>query len=175
MAKKEYNLNEREIEVLIRNKALCDYFEEIVSELKRESIKGDDFYKLIKLCANYLISDYQGLLVNKISLTESKSITPENFAKFINLIYKGDISSKIAKMVLVDMFKTGASPSYIIKEKGNLYLIHSNYLSGKVEIEQIEHSEVFASYTKYYIVEISTNNEFIESWIKKKEIIIIKK
>jgi len=129
--KKEYNLNEKEIEVLIRNKALCYYFEEIVSELKKESLKGDDFYKLIKLCANYLISDYQGLLVNKISLTESKSITSENFAKFINLIYKGDISSKIAKIVLLDMFKTGTDPSNVIKEKG------LSQISDASEIEKV--------------------------------------
>jgi len=34
------------------------------------------------------------------------------------LTYQGKISSKIAKIVLEEMFKTGADPSHIIEEKG---------------------------------------------------------
>ncbi|MFH1582521.1 MAG: Asp-tRNA(Asn)/Glu-tRNA(Gln) amidotransferase subunit GatB [bacterium] len=124
--KKEYSLGEKEIEVLLRNKKLCDYFEKVISELAswmvslegEKSLSGDKFFKLIKLCANYLITDLQGLL-GKISLDSSKFlITPENFAEFVILIYKEEISSKIAKIILVDMLKTGADPSNIIKERG---------------------------------------------------------
>ena len=45
-------------------------------------------------------------------------ITAENFAEFISMIYNGEISSKIAKMVLKQMLLTAADPSEIIKEKG---------------------------------------------------------
>ncbi len=141
--KKEYNLEEKEIEVLIRNKKLCDYFEEIVLEFKKESQKGDDFYKLIKLCVNYLTTDLLGLL-GEVSLDSKKFlITPENFSKFIILIYKGDISSKIAKMVLVDMFKTGASPSNIIKEKGLAQISDASEIE-KVIAEVIKNNEKVA-------------------------------
>lgn len=63
---------------------------------------------------------------------------------------------------------------YILKEKGELYLIHSNYMNAKgVEIERIEASEVFASYEKFYIVEISKNEDFLKNWVAGKEIKII--
>lgn len=45
-------------------------------------------------------------------------IDPENFAEFISLIAKGNISSKAAKQVLEEMLKTGGDPSHIIEEKG---------------------------------------------------------
>jgi len=63
---------------------------------------------------------------------------------------------------------------YILKEKGQLYLIHSNYLgSTGVEIEQIENSAVFASYNRYYLTTLSTNENFLRSWISGKEVTVI--
>ncbi len=64
---------------------------------------------------------------------------------------------------------------YILKEAGNLYLIHSNYLDAVgVGIEPIEASEVFNSYRRYYIVELSTNPHLIEYWINKTSINIFR-
>ncbi len=65
---------------------------------------------------------------------------------------------------------------YILKEKERLCLIHSNY-TGKmqVEIEPIERSTVFKSYSKFYIVPLSTNKSLLKKWIHKEEIIIVKK
>jgi len=57
-------------------------------------------------------------LFGKASISELENkVTPENFAELITLIYKGEISSKIAKQVLKEMFETKADPSHIIKEK----------------------------------------------------------
>ncbi len=114
--KKEYNLKELEIEVFVRNKDLGEYFEKVVSEfdprLPHKQILG-----LIKLASNYLITDLQGLLKGVQVSGEDFLITPENFAEFIGLIYEGKISSKIAKIVLQEMFSAGADPSHIIEEK----------------------------------------------------------
>jgi len=62
---------------------------------------------------------------------------------------------------------------YILKEKEELFLIHSNYLTYKVEIERVEDSEVFSSFRKFYIVEISSNKEFLNNWISGKEIKVV--
>jgi aspartyl-tRNA(Asn)/glutamyl-tRNA(Gln) amidotransferase subunit B len=86
---------------------------------------------LIKLATNYLTTDLLGLLKGASVKGEDFLITPENFAEFITLIEEGKISSKIAKMVLEEMFKTGADPSHIIEEKG-LFLI-----AAEAEIEKI--------------------------------------
>ena len=63
---------------------------------------------------------------------------------------------------------------YILKEKGQLYLIHSNYIDSKgVEIEKIETSNVFASYNKYYLTELSTNEDLLKRWLDGNEIKVI--
>jgi aspartyl-tRNA(Asn)/glutamyl-tRNA(Gln) amidotransferase subunit B len=119
---KEYGLDEKDAEVLIRNKKMCNYFENVVSELgnwltsiEGQSLADEKFLRLVKVCANYITSDLQGIMGGMPF--EKILITPENFAEFVVLIYKGKISSKIAKMVLAEMFKTGADPSHIIEDQ----------------------------------------------------------
>jgi len=115
--KREYELDEKSVEIFVYNKNLGEYFEKIISEFDSK-LNRDKLQKLIKLSSNYLISDLLGLLAGD-SVAENKFlITPENFADFIDLIESGEISSKIAKAVLEEMFKTGADPSHIIQEKG---------------------------------------------------------
>jgi len=114
--KKEYHLDEKSIEVFVQNKDLGEYFEKVVSKLK--SLPREKISKLIKLATNYLITDLQGLLKGASVSDKNFLITPENFAEFINLIAEEKISSKIAKIVLEEMFKTGADPPHIIEEKG---------------------------------------------------------
>jgi aspartyl-tRNA(Asn)/glutamyl-tRNA(Gln) amidotransferase subunit B len=115
---KEFGLDKNPIEIFVVNKDLSEYFEKVVSEfdewLSDEKIEGGD--RLYKLVANYLISDIQGLLQGKEFIEKEFKITPENFAEFIKMIYKGEIGSKVAKMVLLDMFNTGSDPSNIVKE-----------------------------------------------------------
>jgi len=128
--KREYGLDEKSIEIFVFNKDLGEYFEKVVSEfdprLPREKLSN-----LIKLSTNYLTTDLQGLLKGASVIGEDFLITPENFAEFIALIYEGKISSKIAKMILEEMFKTGADPSHIIEEKGLIQIID------EAEIEKI--------------------------------------
>src|SRR3989338_1130224 len=104
---KQYGLGERPIEVFVANKDLSEYFEKVASEGQEKS--------LYKLAANYLISDVQGLLGNTEFVEETFKITPENFAEFIAMIHKGDINSKTAKMVLLEMFNTGVDSSHIVE------------------------------------------------------------
>lgn len=121
--KKEYNLSDRETEVFIQDKSLGEYFEKVISELRQwlKEIKPEAeknrFLKLIKLCSNYILTDLQGLLKGASVSGEDFLITPENFAEFITLIYEGKISSKLAKIVLAEMFSTGGDPSNIIEKK----------------------------------------------------------
>ncbi len=137
---REYGLDEKNTEFFVYNKDLGEYFEKVMSELKQglkeiemkdRSTKEDEFFELSRLSANYIITDLRGLLQRTSITDEDFLITSENFAKFIILIYRGKISSKIAKMVLKEMFKTGARPSKIIEEKGLIQI------TNEVEIEKI--------------------------------------
>jgi len=58
-------------------------------------------------------------------------ITPENFAEFVVMIHQGDISSKAAKIILKEMYGSGADPSHIMEEKG------LSQLSDTGEIEKV--------------------------------------
>jgi aspartyl-tRNA(Asn)/glutamyl-tRNA(Gln) amidotransferase subunit B len=115
----EYKLPQSDIDTLANNKSMADYFEQAVSELntwlKIKSI--DDKQSLIKLSANYLLTELQKLLFISKTKVEDCQISPENFAEFITLIQQKDISSSAAQTVLKEMFDTGADPSHIIEEK----------------------------------------------------------
>ena len=126
--KKEYSLGEQEIEIFVQNKTLGEYFEKVVSEFPSRLLP-EKILKLIKLAANYLISDLQSLLSGRSVTDKDFKITPENFAEFIDLIAQGAISSKIAKTVLQEMFITGGDPSNIIETKG------LTQITGEKEIE----------------------------------------
>ena len=133
--KREYGLDEKAIEIFVKDKDFGEYFEKVVSEFV-PNLPKEKLSKLIKLATNYLTTDLLGLLKGASVKGEDFLITPENFAEFISLIEEGKISSKIAKIVLEEMFKTGADPSQIIEEKG-LVLI-----TNEKEIEKIAHQVV---------------------------------
>jgi aspartyl-tRNA(Asn)/glutamyl-tRNA(Gln) amidotransferase subunit B len=117
--KDQYFLNEKEIESFVQKEEISFFFEKVVSELKNWIKLSDqkiEESKIYKTASNYILTDLRGLINS--SKEEEIPITPENFAEFINLIFKGEISSKIAKMVLKEMFETKKDPSNIIKEKG---------------------------------------------------------
>jgi len=114
--KKEYNLNDSAIEIFANSKDLGEYFEKVMSELT--SWVGERNQKLVDLASNYLITDLQSIIKNLPIPELENKITPENFAELIKMIYKEEISSKIAKQVLQEMFKTKADPSHIVEEKG---------------------------------------------------------
>ncbi len=125
--KKFYNLPEHDVEVLTANKELGDYFEKVVSELnawdKLSHLKKppkEHEERLIKLAANYLITELAKLLYERgtgVEEMEHIKITPENFAEFIARIYHQEISSSGAQVLLKEMFETGEDPSLIIKQK----------------------------------------------------------
>jgi len=112
----EYKIEKEAVEFFVQNKELGEYFEKVVSELEPR-LSEKELMGLINLAANYIITDLQGLLKGKSVLDEDFLITPENFAELITLIGNKVISSKIAKTMLWEMFKTGADPSHIIAEK----------------------------------------------------------
>lgn len=110
---KEYGFPVNQAEILIEDRELAQYFEESASEL-RTKLPIPDY----NLLFNYLSSDVKGLInEQKISVTEL-NITPENFADLIVLLSKGEVSSRLAKDILKEMFSGGLDPKQIIQEKG---------------------------------------------------------
>jgi len=122
----QYGLGAAIVEIFVVNRDLGEYFEKIASELEEwVNVKEGDCensdvqnHQLARLCANYLTTDVLGALAGKSFCEKEFPVSPENFAEFICLINKGEITSKIAKQVLAEMMKTGNDPSAIITQKG---------------------------------------------------------
>jgi len=58
-------------------------------------------------------------LLNDASIPIEKCpVSPKNFSQLINIINQGDITDKIGRAVLEEMFKTGGGPESIIDRKG---------------------------------------------------------
>jgi len=132
---KEYQIPEKDVDILVKNKELADYFEGVVEEIQLwindERIPADYKFFLLKIGVNYLITDLLGLMEKeKLSFQDIK-MTPENFAEMVVMLYKGEISSRVAKDTLVKMVKTGVDPSHIIDEGG------LKQISDEKEIETI--------------------------------------
>ncbi|MGB3988416.1 MAG: Asp-tRNA(Asn)/Glu-tRNA(Gln) amidotransferase subunit GatB [Minisyncoccales bacterium] len=120
----EYGLSEKEIDFLVKEVVLGDYYEKTISELFnwfkeekiKKSIEDEDKRKLSRLAANWLLTDLRALLKNDGDY--QIPITPENFAELILMISEEKVSTSIAKTVLKEMFATGGDPSDIIEDKG---------------------------------------------------------
>jgi len=107
--KKEYSLMPAQVEILIRDKELANYFEETAKELKSGK------YQIL---FNYLTSDIFGLMSEQKTYLKKLKISSKHLAELIDLIIGNKISSRIAKNVLKEMFLTGRGPKQIIQEKG---------------------------------------------------------
>ena len=71
-----------------------------------------------KKTANWILSELlKHLNEDLISITECK-ITAENLADMIKMIESGDISGKIAKEILPEMYAEGTSVKTIVEKKG---------------------------------------------------------
>jgi aspartyl-tRNA(Asn)/glutamyl-tRNA(Gln) amidotransferase subunit B len=65
-----------------------------------------------------MIKDLFKLLNETSKSIEQCPIAPKDFSQLVNLISQGEITDKIGRTVLEEMFETGAGPGSIINEKG---------------------------------------------------------
>ena len=103
---KDYSLNTYEANVLVSEKEISDYFEEVV--------KNSD----IKLAKNWIMGDLFASLNDKnISISQSP-VTAKKMSQLIDSISSGVISGRTAKEVFEEMKETGEEPNKIIESKG---------------------------------------------------------
>ncbi|HRY82753.1 MAG TPA: Asp-tRNA(Asn)/Glu-tRNA(Gln) amidotransferase subunit GatB [Candidatus Moranbacteria bacterium] len=127
----EYNLPENDTAVLVAEKELAEYFEQVVSEIKekmgcKEYECAED--KTIKLAANYAITELRRHMILENHIIQDIKITPENYAELICIVASGKINSSAAQTVLLEMYKTGGDPSQIIEEKNLAQMDNSEEL-----------------------------------------------
>ncbi len=144
---KEYGLKEEQIEFLIGDKNIAEFFERAVSELLAD--KGQEKREeKIQLVFNYFSSDLQGLLKAESCDIKDLKITPENFADFVSMISSGEISSRIAKDLLKEMYVSGLDPRQIMKDKGMSQISDEGELIKAIEETINENPKATEDYKK---------------------------
>ncbi|MGA2525557.1 MAG: Asp-tRNA(Asn)/Glu-tRNA(Gln) amidotransferase subunit GatB [Smithellaceae bacterium] len=104
---KDYQLPAYDAGVLTADKALADYYEEVVRLCAKP-----------KAASNWVMGDVLRFLNEEKREIKSCPITPVALAEMISLIDGGTISGKMAKDIVEEMYKTGKQPKIIIEEKG---------------------------------------------------------
>ena len=115
-------LSEYDARVLTSSKAMADYFDQALAQF-------DD----PKTLANWIMGDLSALLNADARSFEDSPITPAQLAGLLRLVQKGDISGKIAKTVIAEMYKTGKDAEAIIKEQGLVQISDEGTLSKIVD------------------------------------------
>ncbi|QQS15671.1 MAG: Asp-tRNA(Asn)/Glu-tRNA(Gln) amidotransferase subunit GatB [Candidatus Moraniibacteriota bacterium] len=118
----EFGLPKADAVALVSERDIADYFEQVTSELLEKKASGEaksDAKKLLKLAANYFLTETRKFLSENGNDMRSVLVTPENYAEFIGLVADGAVNSSGAQTVLAEMMKGGDSdPSHIVERLG---------------------------------------------------------
>lgn len=117
----DFGLNEHDINVLIANKELGDFFEETMK-----------YSKNAKGVCNWLLGEVQGWLNKHEQTIVNTELRPEALAKLVEMIDTNEISSKQAKE-LIDDIMTGKDPAESAKEKGLQQVTNTNELANMIK------------------------------------------
>jgi len=103
---KEHNLSSYEANILVSEKEISDYYEEVIRECDK------------KLATNWITVELFAVL-NKRNLSISESpISAINLSSLIKMISSGKISGKIAKDVFEKMQDGNKDPNQIVEKEG---------------------------------------------------------
>ena len=103
---KEHNLSSYEANILVYEKEISDYYEEVIKKCDK------------KLATNWITVELFALL-NKKNLSISQSpVSARNLSKLIKMITSGKISGKIAKDVFVKMQVDDKDAEQIVEKEG---------------------------------------------------------
>jgi aspartyl-tRNA(Asn)/glutamyl-tRNA(Gln) amidotransferase subunit B len=124
-----YKLPLYDANLIVSEKEIADYFEDILKNIPSTAIKPTT----AKTVANWFMGDFFAAL-NRSGLSIAQTpVSPKAFATLIELIETEVISGKIAKDVFTEMWETGKEASIIVETKG------LQQISNSQEIENIIH------------------------------------
>ena len=127
--KQEFGLSAADINILVSDKNLADFFEATVSETTKwlgslEEVDGtsEEIWekhkkKIIKLVNGWLTTELFKLMNESGKRIADLDITPENMAEFLSLVFTNKVNSSAAQEILKIMFTKGGDPSNIMQEQ----------------------------------------------------------
>jgi aspartyl-tRNA(Asn)/glutamyl-tRNA(Gln) amidotransferase subunit B len=109
----EFGLSAQDANVMTEDKALGDYFEQVMAI----SYAGERKARA-KLTANWLLSEVVRLLKANDTTVEDGPLSPAALANLLDLLDKERITGKQAKEVLDEAYASGEMPDVIVTKKG---------------------------------------------------------
>jgi aspartyl-tRNA(Asn)/glutamyl-tRNA(Gln) amidotransferase subunit B len=124
-------------EILVSNKKLANYTEQVISELRAWIDSNGDSWerqkkKLARATSNWIINNLFNFLNGSNDISEIK-ITPENMAELISLVYQDKINSSSAQKILKIMYEKGGDPTNIMDELGLEQVDNNEELSEEIK------------------------------------------
>lgn len=130
-----YGLRTEQIDTLVAERNVADYFEAAVSAGAEPAA-----------AANWVQGDVlRTLNERKIDIAELKA-TPEGLAALLDLIEAGAISANIARDVFAKMAETGAPPEAVVEQQGLAQISDSSEIEGLIVSVISEHPDKVARY-----------------------------
>ncbi|MHB8844281.1 MAG: Asp-tRNA(Asn)/Glu-tRNA(Gln) amidotransferase subunit GatB [Nitrospirota bacterium] len=104
---REYGLPEYDADMLTQSRALAAYYEEAVK------LSGQP-----KVISNWMMGELARLLNSENKEIEDCPVRPDRLAGMVKMIESGVISTKIAKTVFEEMYRSGKDAGTVVKEQG---------------------------------------------------------
>ena len=132
-----YGLRADQIDTLIADRKVADYYEAAVSAGAEPAAT-----------ANWVQGDVlRTLNERKIDIAELKA-TPKGLAALLEMIGAGTISANIARDVFAKMAETGASPEAVVERQGLAQISDASHIEGLVDKVIAEHTDVVDRYRR---------------------------
>lgn len=133
----QYQMSAYDAEVLTADKAVADYYEQVVKNSPGVSPK---------IVANWVTGELFGLM-NQAGLSiETTRVDPKSLAELIEIVARGEINQNTGKLVLEEMFQTGKSAVSIVSERSLAQISDAEYISDLVQRVLEENPEQLKAY-----------------------------
>ena len=132
----QYELSDREAELLTAERTVADFFEETVQG------KADK----AREASNWVTGEIFALMRDSGLELEDVNVTPAQIRELIDLVDQDTINNRTAKEVLVAVHDSGKSPKEIVEERGLAQVSDEAQLLAVVRNVVDEHPEAVADY-----------------------------
>lgn len=134
-------LTNSQIEIIVNDIPIDTYFNEIVSSLEKQAALKDD---AVVLATNYLLTDLAPLWSNGIA--EDARLSPEHFVSLVLLLKSRQITSRVAKDLIIEFACQDCDLVAVVNERGLLAAHNTADLERIITEVVTEHATVAAEY-----------------------------
>jgi aspartyl-tRNA(Asn)/glutamyl-tRNA(Gln) amidotransferase subunit B len=135
----QYGLSRYDAALLTADRAIADYFEMCVSNLKSQISN-------FKAVANWMTGELFRLMNETGAAIEQVKVKPADLVALVEMMGRGQVNQNTAKRVFADMFATGEPPASIVERRGFAQISDASALAAIVERVLDENPKQVADY-----------------------------